>query len=286
VDAGVSVALAHLTSDVSMAAAPVYAAAGVPQLTISTDPAYTQMKLGTTLRLVASGELQARALGEYAAQLPGASRFAVIGAAAGDGKTLADAAARTIGTHRKEVVIRQSVDERTVEFSGLIAELARTSTDVIITTLQDSQVEALVRQLARAGLSKIRIVGGDNLKTARLALVGPLVREIYATSPIVGVREFRNGPAFVDRFRARFHGDPLYGAHYAYDAVHVVADAMERNGTIDPKRLLNRLQAFDGAAPVTGSMRFKSDGEQRYGIISVYRLQGADWVPVTHSDIW
>src|SRR5207244_3697009 len=54
VDAGVVVALAHLNSGVRIAAAPIYAKAGVPQFAISTNPAYTQLGLPTTLRLVAN----------------------------------------------------------------------------------------------------------------------------------------------------------------------------------------------------------------------------------------
>jgi branched-chain amino acid transport system substrate-binding protein len=63
--------IGHLNSGVSMAAAPVYAAKMIPQLAISTKPEYTQMGLPTTFRLVASDALQSKAMGAFAAQLPG-----------------------------------------------------------------------------------------------------------------------------------------------------------------------------------------------------------------------
>ena len=71
VDAGVLVAVAHLNSGVSIPTAPIYAAAGIPQLAISTKPDYTRQGLPTTLRLVANDDLQSKAIGSYAAQLPG-----------------------------------------------------------------------------------------------------------------------------------------------------------------------------------------------------------------------
>src|SRR5574341_1842644 len=52
VEADVVAVLAHLNSGVSIAAAPIYAEAKVPQLAISTKPEYTQLQLPTTLRLV------------------------------------------------------------------------------------------------------------------------------------------------------------------------------------------------------------------------------------------
>jgi len=286
VDAGVTVALAHLNSGVSIAAAPIYADAGVPQFAISTKPAYTQLNLPTTLRLVANDDLQARAMGEYAAQLAGAERFAVIDDSTPYGKGLADDAGAAIAGRGKKIAVRQSLDDKTVEFGPLVAELGRANVDVVVTTLSDFQVEAMVQQLARAGLARMRILGGDTIKTDRLQKVGGQVRAIYATSPIIEAREFLNGAQFLTRFRERFKGEPVYGAHYAYDMVHLVADALTRNGSIDKVRLLARLKSFDGSAPVTGSLRFRDDGEQRYGAIAVYELRGGRWTPLMRSDRW
>ncbi|NRF72112.1 branched-chain amino acid ABC transporter substrate-binding protein [Aquincola sp. S2] len=288
VDAGITVAIAHLNSGVSIAAAPIYAKANVPQLAISTKPSYTQQDLATTLRLVANDNLQAKAMGSYAAQLAGAQRFAVVDDSTPYGKGLADDAAGAIKQQQREVTLRQSLDDKRTDFAPLIAELAKTKTDVLVTTLGDFQVEALIKQAAAAGLTRLRILGGDTIKTDKLNKVAPLIAGVYATSPIVEAREFPNGKPFLDGFRTRFKGDPIYGAHYAYDAVHLVADAMARNDTADRKKLLERLKnpSFDGHAPVTGSMRFAADGEQRYSAVAVYLLKDGAWLPQIRSDRW
>ena len=286
VEAHVIVALAHLNSGVSIAAAPVYAQAGIPQFAISTKPAYTQLNLPTTLRLVANDNLQARAMGEYAAQLSRAERFAVVDDSTPYGKGLADDAGAAIVARGKKIAVRQSLDDKTAEFAALVAELAKTNTDVVVTTLSDFQVEALIQQMNKAGLSRIRILGGDTIKTDRLQKVAGLVQAIYATSPIIEAREFANGAKFLASFRERYKGEPVYGAHYAYDAVHLVADALTRNGSVDKAQLLERLKTFDGSAPVTGSLRFGPDGEQRYGAIAVYELRAGQWSPLMRSDRW
>jgi branched-chain amino acid transport system substrate-binding protein len=33
-------------------------------------------------------------------------------------------------------------------------------------------------------------------------------------------------------------------------------------------------------------MRFKADGEQYYGVVSVYKARSGRWEPVTRSDSW
>jgi branched-chain amino acid transport system substrate-binding protein len=288
VDSGITVALAHLNSGVSIAAAPVYARAGVPQLAISTKPTYTQQGLPTTLRLVANDNLQARAMGSYAAQLAGAQRFAVADDGTPYGKGLADDAAGEIGKQKREVALRQSFDDKRTDFAAFVAEMKKANVDVLVTTLNDYQVEALIKQAHAAGMARLRILGGDTIKTDKLAKVAGQVAAIYATSPIVEAREFPNGKPFLDGFRQRFKGEPVYGAHYAYDAVYLVADAISRNDTADRAKLLERLKnpGFDGNAPVTGSMRFATDGEQRYSAVAVYLLRDGAWLPQIRSDRW
>ncbi len=286
VKAEVTVAIADLNSGVSIAAAPVYAKAGVPQFAISTNTRYTQLNLPTTLRLVANDGLQARALAKYASQLKGAERFAIIDDSTAYGKGLADEVNKSLEALGKKIALRKSLDNKSVEFAALVAELGKSEVDVLVPMLSDFQVEVLVKQLGDAGLGSVRILGADGLKTDRLLKSGGRLKSIHVTSPIIEAREFGEGPAFLDRFRARFKGDPVYAAHYAYDTVHLVADALSRNGSADRAKLLERLKSFDGKAPVTGSLLFRPDGEQRYGAIAVYELRDAKWSLVMRSDQW
>lgn len=286
VDAGVLVAVAHLNSGVSIPTAPIYAAAGIPQLAISTKPDYTRQGLPTTLRLVANDDLQSKAIGSFAAQLPGIQRIAVVDDSTPYGKGLADSAAKVIGENGRTITVRQSLDDKATDFSALVADLKRTETQLFVTTLSDFQVEALIEQLAAAGLDDIGILGGDTIKTDKLRRVQHKVKAVYATSSILEAQEFRSGQRFLEDFRRRFKGEPVYGAHYAYDAVYVVADALARNDSVDKARLLARLKEFDGNAPVTSMMRFAADGEQRYAAIGIYQLNAERWVPLMRSDSW
>lgn len=282
----VLVAVAHLNSGVSIPAAPLYAKAGVPQLAISTKPEYTRLGLPTTLRLVANDDMQSQAMGSYALQMPGAARLAVVDDGTPYGKGLADQAAAVITRAGRAIVLRRSLNDKTVAFGELTQALAESRVDLLVTTLADFQVNALVDSLAQAGLSRLRILGGDTLKTPALLGAGRKVGGVFAASPILEAREFLQGKGFLERFRKRFNHDPVYGAHYTYDAVFVVADALARNGSADRAALLARLKQFDGLAPVTGTLRFDERGEQRYGSIGIYKLGTERWELVQRSDSW
>lgn len=286
VDAGVVAVVGHLNSGVSIAAAPVYAEHGVAQLAISTKPEYTELDLPTTLRLVANDALQSKALGSFAADLPGARSFAVVDDNTPYGKGLADLAAAQIAKAGRSVTLRRSMDDKTTNFATLVPALKEANVDVFVTTLADFQVGALVEQLSQAGMGQIQIVGGDTIKTNKMPTLTSGVRAVYATSPIVEANEFNAGPQFLAKFQAAFKSEPVYGAHYAYDATYVLAAAMRRAQSADRKTVAAQLKVIDALAPVTNNMRFRSDGEQKYGVVSVYKAVGGRWQAVTRSDNW
>jgi branched-chain amino acid transport system substrate-binding protein len=286
VDSGVVAVVGHLNSGVSIAAAPVYAEHHVAQLAISTKPEYTELKLPTTLRLVANDALQSKALGSYAAELMGGRRFAVVDDNTPYGKGLADLAAAQIAKAKREVVLRRSLDDKTTDFTTLVPALKDADVDVFVTTLADFQVGALIEQLAKAGLSHMQVVGGDTIKTSKMPTMAGGVRAVYATSPIVEAGEFNAGPQFLAKFQQAYKSSPVYGAHYAYDATSVLAAAMRRAQSVDRQKVTEQLKVIDALAPVTNNMRFREDGEQKYGVVSVYKAVNGHWQAVTRSDNW
>ena len=98
--------------------------------------------------------------------------------------------------------------------------------------------------------------------------------------------EFVGAKDFVGRFRDRYKHDPIYAAHYAYDSVHVLAGAIRAASSVDGQALVDALKTVDALAPVTSSMRFGPDGEQRYGAVSVYQVNRGAWFLLSRSDAW
>lgn len=286
IDQGVVAVVGHLNSGVSMAASPLYAAKHIPQLAISTKPEYTQAGYATALRLVANDALQAKAMGSYAARTLNGQSYAVIDDSTPYGKGLADSAAEQIKLQKKPVTVRQSLDDKTTDFKALLPELQKAKVDVIVTTLADFQVQAMIDQLAQAGMTHMQILGGDTIKTDKLIAKAQPIKGVFATSPIIEAREFVQGKSFLEKFRNAYKGDPVYGAHYAYDAVFVLVSAMQRSRTVDGEKLTAELKRIDALAPVTNSVRFNQNGEQYYGVISVYAARPGVWDALTRSDNW
>ena len=286
VDAGVVAVIGHLNSGVSIDAAPVYAAKDVPQIAISTNPKFTQLGLPTTFRMVANDTLQARAIGSFAATQLGASRYASLDDGTPYGKGLADGAATQLKAEKKEVLVRQSFDDKTVAFDALAAELKAAKVEVIVSTLNDFQALALLEALKKVGHTKVSLLGGDTIKTTDMSKGAGLVEGVYATSPILEAKEFTTGRPFLEKYQAAFNKAPAYGGHYTYDSMYVLSAAIQNAKSADPKEITKALRTINGYAPVIGTMTWDEKGEQRYGAVGVYELRGGNWELRMRSDRW
>ena len=286
VDAGVVAVIGHLNSGVSIAAAPIYAAKGIAQLAISSNPKFTELGHATALRLVANDELQARAVGSFAGGQIQGIKFAVVDDGMPYGKGLADAAAEKLKP-KKTIALRQSFDDKTTDFTALAAKLKADGIEVLVSTLNDFQIVALIDNLVKIDYNKqITIVGTDTLKTTEMIKQTDKVGAFYATSIVLEASEFAGGKAFLDAYQAAFKIAPAYGGHYTYDATHVLASAIRRANSADPAKVSEVLRKIDGYAPVTGSMKWTDKGEQRYGVVSVYKVNRANWESIMRSDSW
>lgn len=286
VDAGVVAVIGNLNSGVSIAAAPIYAAKNIAQLAISTNPKFTQLGLPTTYRLVANDTLQAKAIGSFAASHLNAKRYAVVDDGTPYGKGLADGAAEQLKIVKKEILVRQSLDGKIVAFDDLAEKLKQAEVEVVVTTLNDFQVLALLEALKKINYTSLSILGGDTIKTTVMLKGMDMVKGLYVTSPILNAGEFTNGAQFLTKYQEAYGKEPAYGGHYTYDAMYVLAGAMQRANSADPQKIVETLRHFDGYAPVTGSMKWDDTGEQRYGVVGVYVARKGAWDLKLRSDQW
>ena len=286
VDAGVVAVIGHLNSGVSIEAAPIYAAKDIAQIAISTNPKFTQLGLNSTFRMVANDTRQARAIGSFAATQLSASHYAVLDDGTPYGKGLTDGAAAQLKAENKEVVVRKSFDDKTVEFDALAGELKAARVEVIVSSLNDFQALALLKALQKVGHTQVKLLGGDAVKTTAMAKGAGLIEGLYATSPVLEAKEFTNGKPFLEKYIDAYQKPPAYGGHYSYDSTYVLTAAMQKAKSADPKDIIKAMRTINGYAPVIGTMSWDEKGEQRYSAVGVYELRGGAWELRMNSDRW
>jgi len=285
VDQKVTAVIGHLSSDVTEAVVPIYRSGNVPQLFTSSAAELTKLGEGNAFRLIAHDEVQARAIASYAGESLKAMKVAVLYEDTAFGAPLAKSMTAALVKLNRTVEISEAVDNKTTAFAAFVGKLKAGRPDVLVAMVRDHQLLPLFDQMNAAGLGDMPVIATSVAKTQRLA-TGATIRNLFVTSSSAEAREFMGGAEFVRKFRAAYQSEPVWAAHYAYDAVFVLADTLRRIETTDADKLRAKLRLVDAIAPVTTTMRFNAEGEQRYGAISVYQRRDSRWEPLMRSDRW
>jgi branched-chain amino acid transport system substrate-binding protein len=258
----------------------------VVQLFTSSAAELTKLGEGNTFRLVANDAMQAKAVASYAAETLHAGSVAIIHENSAYGNPMRADVVTELTKTKKKVTAEESVDTKVTDFAPFVAKLKATPPDVLIAALRDHQLLPLLAQMKAAGLSEMPVIATSTGKTTKVAKAPSDVSKLYSTISSAEPREFTAGPEFLSKFRTAYKSEPVWAAHYAYDAIYVLAHTLRANGSADRDALRAKLRTIDAIAPVTGTMRFNANGEQMYGAITVYERREGNWSPLVRSDQW
>jgi len=286
VDQKVTAVIGHLSSDVTEVAIPVYKAGNVPQLFTSSAAELTKLGQGNAFRLVANDLLQAKAISGYLAETVKVGKVSILHEDTAFGTPMAKDVAVALTKLNKKVELSESVNNKTTDFAAFVGKLKAAPPDALVAAVRDHQLLPLFAQMNAAGLSDVPVMVTSVAKTQKVVAGPPDVKRVFLTSSALDAGEFAAGRDFLSRFRAAYNSDPVWAAHYAYDAVHVLADVMRRAESVEASALRAKLVAIDANAPITNTMRFSADGEQRFGAIGVYEKRNGHWQPMMRSDLW
>jgi branched-chain amino acid transport system substrate-binding protein len=267
----------HFNSGVTIPASKLYADAGIPQLSVSTNVKYTRQKFKTAFRMMADDDKQGAALGRYATQTLKLTRFAVIDDRTAYGQGIADAFTNTIRAAKAQVVKREFTNDKAVDFRNILTSIRRERPQAVFFGGYDAQAGPMARQMKELGLD-IPLLGGETMNTARfLQLAGEAAEGHVASTPGAALESRPGGRAFAQRYRDRYKQEIGLYAPYFYDAVMVIAAAMERAGTAAPAKVLPVLRNIRHAG-ITADISFDNAGELQQALLSVFRVQSGKWV--------
>jgi branched-chain amino acid transport system substrate-binding protein len=277
VDAKVAAVVGHLNSGTSIPAASVYAAAGIAQITPSaTNPRLTRLGHRSVFRLQADDHALGTQLAQYAKQELKLSSAVVVDDRTAYGQGVADAFEERFRALGGQSLARQfSRTNPSAQMLASVVQAAKAAKpDVIFYGGMDSEAAALLRALRAEGINT-KLVGGDGICSADLPKLAkmPVADVLCAEAGQVPSSQEGRAAAFAEKFKLRFGVDVVVYAPYTYDAVYLIADAMQRADSTAPDRISQALRAtkFDG---VTGPIAFDGKGDVINGAISLYSYSG------------
>ena len=280
VEAGVDLVVGHLCSEAAIAAADVYAAAGIIHIAIGApDARFTEERPGAgVFRLFGRDDEQAEVLADFLAARPETDVIAVVDDRSLYGRTLAQDVVAALLARGREPALAISLGDAGGEGGALVETLRQDAVDVVFIAGVAGAVAALAIEMAEQDYDPL-IVGGDALvDQAFTDIAGAAGDGVLFTYP----PDAADGPnalpalAAIDRT-----GGPSDGlALYAYAAVEVWARAVARTGTVDYPAVAADI-AVELFETALGTIGFNQIGEVTLPGWTFYQWVDGNYVPVS-----
>ena len=271
VDAKVNGVVGHLNSGTTIPASKLYSDAGIPQVSPSaTNPKYTQQGFTTAFRVMANDVQQGKVLGEFVAKE--GKTVAIVDDRTAYGQGLADEFKKAAEAAGLKVVATEYTNDKATDFKAILTKIKSKKPDVVFYGGMDAQGGPMAKQMKELGI-KAKFIGGDGVCTPEfMKLAGEASDGHYCSLPGVPLEKLAKGPEFKDKFTKKFNMEIQLYAPNAYDAVMVLADAMQRAGSVEPAKYLPEVgkTKMEG---VTGSIAFDQFGDLTSGAISLYQYK-------------
>ncbi|HEY0847669.1 MAG TPA: branched-chain amino acid ABC transporter substrate-binding protein [Noviherbaspirillum sp.] len=277
IDAGVVAVFGHFNSGVSIAAAPLYAAAGIPQLSVSTNPQYTRMGHKTTFRITADDIQQGATLATLISEKLRAKSLFIVDDRTTFGIGVADEVDRAVKA-RKLQPPRESVDGKTVDYAALAQKIMQSNADVVFFGGDEAVGLPLLKAL-RSTESTAKFVVADAMCDASTIkrAAGAANGNYFCTVAGVPPSWLSSGIGFMEMYKAKFGAPGAYSA-LSYDGIHILAQAMQQAGAIEPATYLPALAKGQFSGKIQGAIEFDDKGDIKDGTVVIYQSIGGELV--------
>lgn len=249
-------------SDSALAFAPIFQEAGIPFITAGATSPRLPDQIGEFMFLAPFGDnTQAAVAAEYSFENFGDTAYLLINEGSEFTRLLAGFFKARFEELGGTIVLQDSYELDATDFSAQITRvraLAEQPAFYFVSALPQD-IGPVARQMRDAGLTN-PIVSGDGADTPLLLEVGgDAANDVYFTTHALMNAELgtERVQAFIAAYNEAYGRDPENAfAALGYDAVYLLADAIERAGSTDAEAIQQALMETEGFAGVTGTVSY------------------------------
>lgn len=248
-DDKVAGAVAFVNSGVAIPSSKVFQDCGIPMITgAATNPDLTKPGWNTTYRVIANDNALGAALATYAAKNLKLKNVAVIDDRTAYGQGLANVFKKDAEKQGIKIVANEFTNDKATDFMAILTSIKAKKPDAIFYGGMYGQAGPMLRQMAQAGMNDVKMFGGDGICVTELAKVAagakPLENVVCADGG-ASIAKMPGGTEWKKRYDAKYPGQFQVYSPYFYDGTMLLADAMKRANSWDPKVYIPFLQKSD-----------------------------------------
>ena len=272
-DAKVHGVVGHINSGTTIPAAKIYNQCDVPHITVSaTHPQLTRLGYKTTFRTTPNDNELGAGVADYAAGELKLKTVALIDDRTAYGQGVTEVFKRTALARGMRVTDEHYTNDKATDFTTVLTAIKAKNPDAIFFGGLYAQAGPMLRQMEQLGLVKTKFLGGDGICNPKLGELSGNARtadNVVCAEGGTAIEKVPAGVAWKKRYDARFPGQFQPPSPYTYDATMVLADAMARAGSADPKVYLAQLAKTDYQG-IMARISFDPDGEMKNPPMTLY----------------
>ena len=271
-DAKVNGVVGHLNSGTTIPASKIYHECGIPMVSgAATNPDLTKPGYKEVFRIIANDSSLGAGLAFYAADALKLKKVAIIDDRTAYGQGVADIFEKTAKSKGMQVVERQFTTDKATDFMAILTAIKAKQPDAVFFGGMDPQAGPMLRQMEQLGMTNVKFFGGDGICTVKLAELSAGAKtlgNVVCAEGGTSIQKMPGGNAWKARYDKEYPNQFQVYSPYTYDATMLLADAMKRANSTDPKVYLPKLieSKYKG---VTAVIEFEPNGELKNPAITL-----------------
>jgi len=177
------------------------------------------------------------------------------------------------------VVNRQSYPDDQVDFTAVLAEVRRSSPDVLFLPDYYNRAGLIVRQAREQGVTAW-LMGGDGWDSPKMpAIAGDAIVGGFFTSHFSADDPRPEVQAWSDKYEAKYGQRPDAFATLGYDAALLLVEALRRAARPEPADIRDAIAGISGFPCVSGSVSFDASGNPiKPAVVLQYAAEGQRYI--------
>ena len=248
-----------IMSHVALTAGPIAQEAGVPFITVATAPPVSEIG-DYQFRNMFTDDVQAAQMAEYAVQVLGLKRFAIMYSNNDYGVALRRAFEATAKAAGAQVVAVESFLDGDTNFSAQVTNIAARNPDGLYIAGYYTEAALIAQQAAFQGLNVV-IMGPDSFDSPSLIeRGGAAVEGVLFTTAFYADTDDELAREFVQKYEATYGKKPDIFAASGYDSIRILIQVIGEVGT-DRAKIRDGIAAVKDFPGVTGLTSFAPNGD-------------------------
>jgi branched-chain amino acid transport system substrate-binding protein len=242
---------------------------GRPVMIGATDPQLTHMGNPWLFRCRPNDIYSARVIADYGVNTLGKKKWAIVHSTDAFGANGMKNLVEVLKRAGVEPVLIQGYTNNSQDFTPVVLAVKQSGADVMSTYMTFPPDQGIfARQLRQLGVNIAWVGSPTTVQTTALKLAGPALYGSYAVSDFAA----DSSPAakeFATKYEATYKSAPDLNGAWTYDAVHVLALAIDNAKSLEPQKIREAILSVNGYPGAEGTYNFdqNGDGLRGYNIV-------------------